>query len=133
MQNGTGVTGFANLHDYVAIPGKIISIPGTDYVVITPDTENNHLDPLDVTKNSVIVDNPHKNNDQAAAEDHDDEDVEDVDESEMLFEVSETPPTVESQLRRRGRPAGKSKPSQVHLHYLCLQNIIKKKILVSKL
>ena len=125
MQNGTGVTGFANLHDYVAIPGKIISIPGTDYVVITPDTENNHLDPLDVTKNSVIVDNPHKNNDQAAAVDHDDEEIEDVDESEMLFEVSETPPTVESQLRRRGRPAGKSKPCQVQFIYIILKTKLK--------
>ena len=28
-----------NLSDYLAVPGRIIPIPGTDYVVIAPDWE----------------------------------------------------------------------------------------------
>ena len=51
------IPGVSDLHDYIAVPGKIIPIPGTDYVVITPDTSNNIVAAPDSTEPQLVVHN----------------------------------------------------------------------------
>ena len=61
----------ADLSEYVTVPGKIIAIPGTDYVLIAP--------------------------------------VKSVE--EVAASAAPTPP-LSAQIRKRGRPVGKSTPCQ---------------------
>jgi hypothetical protein len=70
-----------NLSDYIAVPGKIIPIPGTEFVLISPVT------PL----------TPPSAGTQASCEDP---------------SPSHVPPPLSSQIKRRGRPFGKTRPCQ---------------------
>merc|ERR1712142_1224493 len=63
--------------NYIAVPGKIIPIPGTDYVIISPVT-------TPVPPPAASCSDP----------------------------LSSTPPPLSSQIRRRGRPSGKTRPCQ---------------------
>ena len=60
-----------DLSEYLAVPGRIVNIPGTDFVLISPI----------------------KTAEEAAA-------------------TVAPPPPLSAQIRRRGRPAGKSTPCQ---------------------
>ena len=66
-----------NLRDYIAVPGKITPIPGTDFVIISPITQPTpaHASCNDPSSSSAA-------------------------------------PPLSSQIRRRGRPAGKTRPCQ---------------------
>ena len=59
----------SDLREYLAVPGKVIKIPGTEYVLITPISE------------------------------------------EAAISAAPAPP-LSAQIRRRGRPAGKTTPCQ---------------------
>ena len=69
-----------NLSDYIAVPGKIIPIPGTEFVLISPITP--------INPSSAA---------QASCEDP---------------SSSHAPPPLSSQIKRRGRPFGKTRPCQ---------------------
>ena len=67
-----------NLSNYIAVPGKIIPIPGTEYVIISP---------INTDGSSPSA-------------------------SCSIQSSSPAPPPLSAQIRRRGRPSGKSKPCQ---------------------
>ena len=118
------VPDMSNLHDYIAVPGKIIPIPGTDYVVITPDTSKMQDNSNMIVPDEVQVDKEDAAVIAAAREaEADDGDIAVAMEEEMAEEGEEQleqekevlpllPPSITCQLRKRGRPLGKSKPCE---------------------
>ena len=117
------VPGVDNLHDYIAVPGKIIPIPGTDYVVIAPDmtktTEQEQQHTIIVPDRHDAVLDDHETAIIAAAvaveEEGDIAAIEEEEDAESKLEEEEMeilPPSVAAQCRKRGRPLGKSKPCQ---------------------
>ena len=79
------------LNDYIAVPGKIIPVPGTDYVVIAPDMEAKPLTSMSSEMSLPSSLTP----------------PDDVPPS-----PSQYLPHIASQTRRRGRPSGAVAPCQ---------------------
>lgn len=115
------IPGVSDLHDYIAVPGKIIPIPGTDYVVITPDTSNNIVAAPDSTEPQLVVHNEGEQEESAVIAAARDVEKKDSEGAVAMGEgvaigketvISVLPPSITAQCRKRGRPLGKTKPCE---------------------
>lgn len=99
-----------DLNEFVAVPGKIIPIPGCDYVVITPDLERTNLLQFEEEAEGVpmytAASSDSNGNEERCLNDNGADDIDhkgDSDNDQQLLPYS-------AQVRRRGRPSGKTTP-----------------------
>ena len=88
-----GISSSLVLNDYVAVPGQIIPVPGTDYVVIAPDLDTKPLTSMN-PENIVSLTSSSTPSDHVPAS------------------PSQFLPHIAAQTRRRGRPSGTATPCQ---------------------
>jgi len=98
-----------DLNEYVAVPGKIIPIPGCDYVVISPDFERTNLLQRDVEEVPFQLQPP-----ASSDKNGNNEDCINKNDADVIVCTGDTESNknkellpYSAQVRKRGRPSGK--------------------------